>query len=99
MTPLSAILNELRDRGFVDDFELVGSKLLSKQTGKLFSSDEIVIERFYRFEGDSSADDMAVLYAVRTSSGTMGTIIDAYGVYDNDELADFLRDVKVINNN
>jgi hypothetical protein len=95
MTPLSLVISKLRERGYINDFELISGGMLSRQTNEIFQPAELVIERFYRFEGDSSADDMSVLYAVRAVSGTMGIIIDAYGTYDNDALGDFLRNVKV----
>jgi len=96
MTPLSLVIPEVRGMGYVNDFELIEGGMLSKQTGEVFQHYELIIERVYRFEGDSSADDMAVLYGIRASSGTKGIVIDAYGTYDNDQLGDFLRYVKVI---
>lgn len=95
MTPLVQILPQLRERGYTCDFELIDDKLFCRKCDKYFTSDELVIERVYRFEGNSNPDDMAVLYGVRASNGMKGVIIDAYGTYDDDELGDFLRYVKV----
>lgn len=96
MSTLSQIIPKLRDKGYVNDFELIQGGMLSKQTGEIFQPGELVIERYYRFEGDSSADDMSVLYGVRSVSGTKGMIIDAYGTYENNELGDFLSNVRVV---
>ena len=95
MSTLSQIIPELRENGYVNDFELAQGGMLSKQTGEIFQPEELVIERYYRFEGDSSTDDMSVLYGIKAVSGTKGIIIDAYGTYENNELGHFLRDVKV----
>lgn len=97
MTPLSLIIPQLREKGYVNDFELTNDGMFSKQTNEVFQPDELTIERVYRFEGDSNPDDMAVLYGIRTHSGTKGIVIDAYGTYDNDELGNFLRNVEVRN--
>lgn len=95
MTPLSLIIPQLREKGYVNDFEMIDGGMISKQTAEIFQPLDLVIERVFRFEGDSSADDMAVLYGIRATSGTKGIVIDAYGVYDNDELGNFLRTVIV----
>jgi hypothetical protein len=95
MSTLSQIIPKLREIGYVNDFEIIQGGMLSKQTGEIFQPEELVIERYYRFEGDSSADDMSVLYGIKAVNGTKGIIIDAYGTYENNELGDFLRDVKV----
>ena len=39
--------------------------------------------------------DNAALYRVETATGLRGTIVDAYGTYADEHLADFLRAVPV----
>jgi hypothetical protein len=95
MSTLSQVLVKLREKGYVNDFELIKDRLFSKQTNELFHPEDLVIERYYRFEGDSSADDMSVLYGLRSVSGTLGIIIDAYGTYENNELGEFLSNVRI----
>lgn len=95
MTPLVSILQELRSKGYECDFRLIDGKMHCQNSSENFNPDELTIEKVYRFEGDSNPDDMAVLYGIKTNNGKKGVIIDAYGTYDNDELGDFLRFVKV----
>ncbi len=95
MSTLSQVIPALREKGYINDFELIEGGMLSKQTNEIFQPSELIIERAYRFEGDSNPDDMSVLYGIRSISGTKGIVIDAYGTYDNDELGDFLRNVKI----
>lgn len=95
MTPLSLVIPTLREKGYINDFELSKEGMLSKQTKEVFQPEELTIERVYRFEGNSNPDDMAVLYGVTSAGGTKGIIIDAYGTYDDDKLGDFLRGVKI----
>ncbi|MDQ3022085.1 MAG: hypothetical protein M3R36_16160 [Bacteroidota bacterium] len=95
MTPLVQILPQLRQKGYICDFELTDKGLFCKKCNEIFQPEDLIIERVYRFEGDSNPDDMAVLYGVKAFNGAMGIIIDAYGTYDNDELGDFLRSVKI----
>jgi hypothetical protein len=94
MTTLSQMIPKLREKGYINDFEMIEGGMLLKQTNEAFLPEELVIERVYRFEGNSSPDDEAVLYGVKASNGLKGIIIDAYGADDDDDLAGFLRKVK-----
>ncbi len=95
MTPLVQILQQLRHKGYTCDFELTDKGLFCKDCDAVFRPEDLVIERVFRFEGDSNPDDMAVLYGVRSGSGMKGVIIDAYGTYVNNKLAAFLNGVRV----
>jgi len=95
MTPLVKILSQLRDKGYTADFLLTEEGLLSKNTNEVFKPYDLVIERVYRFEGNSNPDDMAVMYGIISRSGTKGVVIDAYGTYEDDDLTNFLKDVKL----
>jgi hypothetical protein len=61
--------------------------------GKTFAADQLVIAEYYRFEGISDPDDMAILYAIETQSGIRGTLADAFGVYSDPLVGSFMRDV------
>lgn len=95
MTTLSQMIPKLREMGYTNDFEMIEGGMLLKQSNEAFQPDELIIERVYRFEGNSNPDDEAVLYGVIASNGLKGIIIDAYGSDDNDDLAGFLRKVKM----
>ena len=95
MTPLVEILSQLRERGYNCDFELRSNGLFCKQCNVVFKPEDLIIEKVYRFEGNSNPDDMAVLYGIRAGNGMKGVVIDAYGTYDDEELGDFLRNVRV----
>jgi hypothetical protein len=98
MTPLVNILEQLIHKGYTADFLLIKEGLLSKNTNEIFQPQDLVIERVYRFEGNSNPDDMAILYGIISRSGTKGVVIDAYGTYENEELTNFLKDVKLDEN-
>ena len=92
---LSQAIEGLHQRGFTEDFDFKNGKLHIIKSNLIFSPEDIVIVEYHRFEGNSSSDDMAVVYAIQTTSGEKGTIVDAYGVYSSQELADFIDTVKV----
>ena len=95
MTPLVIILEQLKIKGYTADLLLIKEGLLSKDTNEVFKSADIVIEKVYRFEGNSNPDDMSVMYGVKSMSGVRGVIIDAYGTYGNPELTEFLKNVRM----
>ena len=38
---------------------------------------------------------MSILYAIETSDGRKGTLVDAYGMYSDDETGEFMNQVEV----
>jgi hypothetical protein len=101
---LSSCLNKLIESGYTDDFKAVEEGLKSLRTGKIYKPDEVNIVNFYRFEGSSDPDDMSILYVIETNDGDKGTLVDAYGTYADELVADFIIKVehlqkKVVNGN
>jgi|SRR5258708_1327382 hypothetical protein len=78
---VASTIEDLRRRGFTDHFMVSGRKLLALEAGKPFLPRDVVIREYYRFEGDSDPDDMAVVYAIEGREGTRGVLTDAFGVY------------------
>ena len=95
MKTLVEVLNELRGRGYDCDFLLEGGKIHCKDKGETFEPDDLRIDKVYRFEGDSNPDDMSILYAVSSSNGTKGIIIDAYGMYDDAGIGEIMKKVRM----
>jgi hypothetical protein len=62
---------------------------------KYFKPEEVTIVEHHRFEGPSAPDDMAVIYAIETTSGDKGILIDAYGTYSSSLVGDFLKTVSI----
>ena len=98
MTTLTETINLLRSKGYNDDFELTTDGLKSKLTREIFTPRDLLIEKVYRFEGQSDPADMAVLYGISAKGKAKGILIDAYGTYDNKQLAELLKDVEISNN-
>jgi hypothetical protein len=93
MSELTKILNGLLEKGFTEQFIASNGRLLSEETGREYEPGDIHVVNFYRFEGISDPDDMSILYAIKTSDGHLGTLIDAYGVYSDAAVAEVMRAV------
>ena len=92
---LADAIDDLRRRGFSENFAVVGSGLRAVESGKAFGSEELIILEYYRFEGISDPDDMSIVYAIESQDGTRGTLVDAFGVYSNPIVSAFLKDVPI----
>lgn len=85
----------LKERGFTDNLELANGVLRAVESGRTFTAQELTIVEHHRFEGASDPDDMAVVYGIEATDGHRGIVVDAYGVYADPRLSEFLNNVKV----
>lgn len=90
MKTLSEAMDSLVRQGFTEHFGVRGDQLRGFESGKTFSSHDVTIRAYDRFEGVSDPDDMAILYALESSSGMRGTLVDAFGVYSNPAISEYL---------
>jgi hypothetical protein len=90
---LAGVMAELDRRGFTEQFTLTDGGLRAASNGKVFPPREVRISEYHRFEGVSDPDDMAILYALETSSGLRGTLADAFGVYAEPRIGAFMSKV------
>ena len=95
MRTLSNAIERLVSRGFTAHFGVVGDRLRAFDSGKTFGADQLTIREFQRFEGVSDPDDMPIVYAIESSDGTRGSLVDAFGAYSNPSVSAFLHDVPI----
>jgi len=73
--------------------------LTTMDSKQKFTPDQVQIVNFYRFEGESNPDDMAILYVLETSTGAKGTISDSYGPYADETIETFMKQVRDLGKN
>jgi len=95
MTPMSEVINILRTEGYVENFNLMENSLEARDGHFKVFHDEFVIDKFYRFEGESDPADEATVYAISSPKyGIKGVLVNGHGIYsDNiaDEMLETLR--------
>jgi hypothetical protein len=96
MKSLAICLNRMVNEGYTEDFKITEEGLESLHEHRNYKPEQIQVVNFFRFEGQSDPDDNAILYVIETSDGTKGTLIDAYGIYNDPRLSGFMKDVKTI---
>ena len=98
MTTLAQVMEKLRSKGWDNEFQY-SAKGFYLQDKHYYAPSSLEIIKTYRFEGDSNPSDSSILYIVRTSEGAVGYIVDAYGVYSNQdnemEFNNFIRSIPV----
>lgn len=94
MKSLSNCLNRMVREGYTEDFTITEQGLESLQHHLHYTPDKIQVVNFYRFEGESDPGDNAILYIIETSDGTKGTLVDAYGTYNDTKLTRFMKEVE-----
>ena len=79
---LSETMDHLKGQGYIHDFNLHPDWIECPPLKLRLTPDEFHVDQVHRFEGmTSSADDSAILFAVSSSSGVKGLLVDAYGPY------------------
>lgn len=94
MTDMEMCLNKLETEGYTDQYKVEKGKLCNLTNNKKYKPKDVKAVNFYRFEGISNPDDMSILYAIETSDGRKGTLIDAYGFYSDDETGEFMNQIE-----
>ena len=78
---LSQAINKLKlEEGYEYDFNLLDEKIEIKSENETYNVNDFNVDKVLRFEGPSNPDDNAILYAITTSSGKKGVLVDGYGI-------------------
>ena len=93
---LSQRLLEAMKRGSTDNFKVVDATLIDIDHDNNYSSKEVAITDYFRFEGYTDPQDSAILYLIKTNDGHKGTLIDAYGVYADSIISNFVNRIESI---
>lgn len=92
MTTLSEILTKLQKEGYTADFNLEQHFLTGRSTAVQLAADEFVVDRHYRFEGNSDPGDEAVVYAISSAKYHLkGTLVNGYGLSTNGATDELVR--------
>ena len=79
---LSQAINKLKlEEGYEHDFNLLDEQQIEiKSTKETYGVEDFDVDKVLRFEGMSNPDDNAILYAITTTNGRKGVLVDGYGI-------------------
>ncbi len=83
-------------RGYKTNFIAIDENNLKGEREKAYTPEEVKINTFYRFEGDSDPGDSSILYAIETEGGEKGYVTNAYGPYSDTKVSKFIDSVEAI---
>lgn len=78
---LSQAITGLKTLGYTNDFNLHPDWIECRELNQKLKPEEFHVDEVHRFEGMTNPDDSSVLYAISSSGGLKGLLVDAYGVY------------------
>ncbi len=78
---LTEAVADLKKRGYTEDFNLSPECVACAALDLKIHPEDFTVDEFHRFEGMSSTDDNAIIFAISSKSGVKGTLVDAYGAY------------------
>ena len=96
MTTMTSTTNRLLAEGYTENFVIKEVGLQAPSTEKLYNPNEVKINSFYRFEGESDPADSAIVYAIETNDGIKGILIDSYGAGASQRISKFITEVEDI---
>ena len=77
---LSEAVNDLQQRGYIDDLVLQDECLVCNGKNTSLHPDEFQIDEFHRFEGASDPGDSSIVYAVSSDKLEIkGILVNAFG--------------------
>lgn len=87
---------QLKDRGYKDDFKLRDDGLENLANDKIYQPKDLKIVEFHRFEGVTNPAESSMISAVELNDGRKGTIVTTYGTYADEKMDKFLKDVEIV---
>jgi hypothetical protein len=78
---LTEALTDLKKRGYSNDFNLQPEAIECGPLNLRLRPEDFHVDEIHRFEGMTDPDDSTILFAVSSSAGVRGVIVDAYGAY------------------
>lgn len=78
---LSEAIFSLKNQGYTNDFNLHPEWIECPPLKVRLTPEEFHVDQVHRFEGMTNPDDSAILFAVSSTSGLKGLLVDAYGPY------------------
>ncbi|MBX2945373.1 MAG: phosphoribosylpyrophosphate synthetase [Cyclobacteriaceae bacterium] len=78
---LAGAIKARQQQGYVQDFNLHPEWIECPSLKVRLAPEEFHVDEVHRFEGMTNPDDSAILFAISSTTGMKGLLVDAYGVY------------------
>lgn len=92
---LSVAIEDLKTKGYTEDFTLVAEGIESKNLRKQWKAGDLNVVDYYRFEGMSNPSDNTILYLIETQNGQKGLLVDVYGADIGEISPEMIKKLKI----
>ncbi|NOT76398.1 MAG: phosphoribosylpyrophosphate synthetase [Cyclobacteriaceae bacterium] len=91
----SEAMKALKSKGYTADFNLHPEWLECPALDLKLKPEEFHVDEIHRFEGMNDPDDSEVLFAISSTTGAKGLLIDAYGAYSDSLSPEMIRKLRI----
>jgi len=96
MATITEVIDHLHKNGYLEDFNLQQNSLVCKNNDFNVFHDEFIVDKVYRFEGNSDPADEATVYAISSPKyGIKGILVNGAGIYTDSLTDEMLRSLKI----
>jgi hypothetical protein len=96
MPTVTEVINHLRKEGYAEDFNLQQNCLSCRAGHYSVFHNEFVIDKVYRFEGDSDPADEATVYAISSPKYDIkGILVNGAGIYTDSMTDEMLQTLQI----
>ena len=89
-------INGLKTQGYTEDFNLKQNSIESANGNFKVFHNEFIIDKVYRFEGQSDPADEATVYAISSAKYSVkGVLVNGGGIYTEDVTDEMLETLKI----
>lgn len=92
---LSGAIRDLQQQGYTENLTFCDAGLENRKKHCVYPAAELHVRHFFRFEGMTNPDDSSILYAIETSDGHKGLLVDAYGAYAGSIPPEIIEKLKI----
>ncbi|GGD92241.1 phosphoribosylpyrophosphate synthetase [Planktosalinus lacus] len=92
---LSEAIKDFQSKGYTENFNLLEDHIESRSLKKKWTADELIVDKYYRFEGESNPSDNSILYVIKTTDGTKGLLVDSYGAQRGGVSSEMIQKLKM----
>lgn len=94
MDPKLQYIENLRKRGYTETFTTSASQHVVTNHNKTYPPADLKINSFYTYSPESDPKDYSVLYAIETSDGKRGILINEHCEKPDDTVESFINSIK-----
>jgi len=94
-TTSTEAMKALKSMGYDQDFNLHHEWIECPKLDLRLKPEEFHVDEVHRFEGMNDPDDSEVLFAISSTRGIKGLLLDAYGAYAESLSTEMIRKLKI----